>query len=110
MTTSHHDHSRTPGRPRANTQDLPLEQTILYTASRLFMEQGYEPVSLMQIAKACGVTKASVYYYFSNKAHFICIVNIRIRQSANRQTVARGSAFTATLGADCRAEDAAKSY
>ncbi|WP_246469756.1 TetR/AcrR family transcriptional regulator [Cohnella nanjingensis] len=32
------------------------------------MEYGYEPVSLNQIAERAGVTKASIYYYFSNKA------------------------------------------
>lgn len=86
MTNSHQDHNRMPGRPRANTQDLPLEQIILHTASRLFMEQGYEPVSLMQIAKACGVTKASVYYYFSNKAQLFTSSVLFTLEFANRQT------------------------
>src|SRR5690606_19697084 len=33
-----------------------------------FMEQGYAKVTLISVAEACGVTKASVYYYFHNKA------------------------------------------
>jgi len=41
---------------------------ILYTAAYQFMELGYDKVSLDGVAKACGVTKASVYYYFDNKA------------------------------------------
>ena len=86
MTTSQHDHTRTPGRPRNNSQGLPLEQTILHTASRLFMEQGYETVSLMQIAKACGVTKASVYYYFSNKAQLFTSSVLFTLELANRHT------------------------
>ncbi|MDG0812072.1 TetR/AcrR family transcriptional regulator [Cohnella rhizosphaerae] len=32
------------------------------------MEFGYEPVSLNQIAERAGVTKASIYYYFSGKS------------------------------------------
>lgn len=41
---------------------------LLRTASALFMEFGYEPVSLNQIAERAGVTKASIYYYFSGKS------------------------------------------
>ncbi|MCI3921236.1 TetR/AcrR family transcriptional regulator [Paenibacillus sp. TRM 82003] len=33
------------------------------------MQHGYENVSLESIADACGVTKATVYYYFANKAN-----------------------------------------
>ncbi|PYI56402.1 TetR/AcrR family transcriptional regulator [Paenibacillus flagellatus] len=58
---------RKPGRPKA---DVPsnVMPALLRTASVLFMEYGYDSVSLGQIAAACGVTKASVYYYFPNKA------------------------------------------
>ncbi|GAB6991214.1 TetR/AcrR family transcriptional regulator [Paenibacillus pini] len=59
---------RSPGRPKRLEQDAPMNELILQTASRLFMEYGYEPVSLQQIAKVCGVTKASIYYHFINKS------------------------------------------
>ncbi|MGN7359181.1 TetR/AcrR family transcriptional regulator [Paenibacillus sp. SAF-054] len=59
---------RPPGRPKRQEQDGSTHQYILKTASGLFMEFGYEPVSLQQIAKVCGVTKASIYYHFENKA------------------------------------------
>ncbi|MFC7678673.1 TetR/AcrR family transcriptional regulator [Paenibacillus sp. GCM10028914] len=58
---------RTPGRPKRKEQEIPVYETVLFTASRLFMELGYEAVSLQQIAKACGITKASIYYYFDGK-------------------------------------------
>lgn len=58
---------RTPGRPKRQDQDKPVQETVLFTASMLFMEFGYEAVSLQQIAKACGVTKASIYYYYEGK-------------------------------------------
>lgn len=32
------------------------------------MEKGYEKVSLEHVAKACHITKASVYYYYGNKS------------------------------------------
>ncbi len=40
---------------------------ILETAERLFIEQGYRAVSIRDIAKACGVTNAALYYYFPSK-------------------------------------------
>lgn len=55
---------RAPGRPKGNTDSRAV---LLGAASALFMEFGYEPVSLNQIAERAGVTKASIYYYFSGK-------------------------------------------
>ncbi|WP_168735830.1 TetR/AcrR family transcriptional regulator [Cohnella fermenti] len=59
---------RAPGRPRGGEQAASMRDTVLDAASLMFMEFGYEPVSINQIAEKAGVTKASVYYYFSNKA------------------------------------------
>ncbi|MFF2089144.1 TetR/AcrR family transcriptional regulator [Paenibacillus sp. NPDC058174] len=57
---------RKPGRPKAEGSSQTMLQ-IMRTAAYLFMEHGFEKVSLEGVAQACGVTKASVYYYFSNK-------------------------------------------
>lgn len=79
---------RSPGRPKLSNDGQPMRETILNTASRLFMELGYEPVSLNMIAQRAGVTKASVYYYFSNKAELFATSviemfgRIRIRTKA----------------------------
>ncbi|MBB6695202.1 TetR/AcrR family transcriptional regulator [Cohnella xylanilytica] len=59
---------RAPGRPKSSEQGSSMRETVLSAASLLFMECGYEPVSINQIAERARVTKASVYYYFSNKA------------------------------------------
>jgi TetR/AcrR family transcriptional regulator, mexJK operon transcriptional repressor len=60
---------RPPGRPpKKPDSDPQTEQKLLYTAAGLFMEKGYEQVSMEQIADICQVTKATVYYYFPNKA------------------------------------------
>lgn len=58
---------RKPGRPKQADSPQTMVQ-IMRTASFLFMEQGFEKVSLETVAKTCGLTKASVYYYFSNKS------------------------------------------
>lgn len=75
---------RPPGRPRLDANEAPVAETIMRTATRLFMEHGYEGVSVEQVAELCGVTKATVYYHYDNKASlftqaFIDLMN-RIRQ------------------------------
>ncbi|MGO4544020.1 TetR/AcrR family transcriptional regulator [Paenibacillus sp. 2TAB23] len=58
---------RKPGRPKG-TGSVQTMQQILRTAAFLFMDQGFEKVSLEGVAQSCGITKASVYYYFNNKS------------------------------------------
>ena len=41
--------------------------SILSTAMRLFVEQGYDKTSLREIADEIGVTKAALYYHFRTK-------------------------------------------
>ncbi|WP_182914368.1 TetR/AcrR family transcriptional regulator [Paenibacillus sp. 1011MAR3C5] len=76
---------RKPGRPKA-TSTPPTMGQILRTASQLFMEQGFENVSLESVAQACGVTKASVYYYFSNKAVLFTECLLFVLKIAHDQT------------------------
>lgn len=57
---------RRPGRPRLENSETKIN--ILRTASMLFMEIGYDKVSLELVAKKSSITKASVYYYFNNKS------------------------------------------
>ena len=42
-------------------------QGILEAAEELFTESGYQAVSIRDIAQACGVTNAALYYHFPNK-------------------------------------------
>lgn len=78
---------RNPGRPKAAADQAPIQETILWTASKLFMENGYEPVSLQQIAKACQVTKASIYYHFTNKPELFKIAVTTILDKAYASTL-----------------------
>ncbi|MFD0587155.1 TetR/AcrR family transcriptional regulator [Paenibacillus sp. GCM10027627] len=78
---------RKPGRPKASGTPQTMGH-ILRTASFLFMEHGFEKVSLEGVAHACGVTKASVYYYFPNKAVLFTeaisfVLNIARKQTAS---------------------------
>ncbi|MHA6484261.1 TetR/AcrR family transcriptional regulator [Paenibacillus sp. strain BS8-2] len=76
---------RKPGRPRASESPSTMTQ-ILRTASFLFMEHGYEKVSLESVAQACGLTKASVYYYFSNKSVLFTEALLFVLKMAYEQT------------------------
>jgi len=44
-----------------------MEQVILETAERLFLEKGFTATSTTQIAKAVGCNQALVHYYFRTK-------------------------------------------
>lgn len=52
-----------PGRPK----DVEKGAAILDAAKRLFVEQGYEGVSMDQIAAEAGVSKLTVYSHFGDK-------------------------------------------
>ncbi|NMI04106.1 TetR/AcrR family transcriptional regulator [Paenibacillus sp. SZ31] len=80
---------RSPGRPKAGVDQASVQTNILMTASRLFMEYGYEPVSLQQIASLCNVTKASIYYHFSSKADLFTVAITRMMAMGMQQTSLR---------------------
>lgn len=57
------DESRGPGRPK----DLSKRAAILETAKRLFVEHGFDKVSMDTIAAEAGVSKLTVYSHFGDK-------------------------------------------
>lgn len=59
--------TRPPGRPR-KADNPETVGTVLRLAAHLFMQRGYEAVSLELIADAASITKAAIYYYFPTKA------------------------------------------
>lgn len=75
-TPSNPEQKRKPGRPKLEQSQTKM--MILRTGAYLFMEVGYEKVSLASVAKACDITKASLYYYFKNKAELFtaCIISV----------------------------------
>jgi AcrR family transcriptional regulator len=50
---------------------MPLDSggrdAILDTSAELFSQHGYKEVSIRDIAQACGMTNAALYYHFKNK-------------------------------------------
>jgi AcrR family transcriptional regulator len=52
-----------PGRPRASSRE-----TIAEAACELFLEQGYEQTSIVDIARRAGVSRSSFFNYFSSKS------------------------------------------
>lgn len=59
--------TRPPGRPRKADNPETVD-TVLRSAAHLFMQRGYEAVSLELIAESASITKAAIYYYFPTKA------------------------------------------
>ncbi|MFD1738398.1 TetR/AcrR family transcriptional regulator [Bacillus salitolerans] len=56
------------GRPPLSEQKKPTNLIILHGATHLFLTNGFQDVSVDDIAKECNVTKATVYYYYESKA------------------------------------------
>ncbi|WFR61259.1 helix-turn-helix domain containing protein [Paenibacillus amylolyticus] len=79
-------HKRLPGRPKQGDDEISVQQTIIHTASKLFMEYGYETVSLQQIGKACNVSKPTIYYHFSSKPELFTAAITTMLQNVSRLT------------------------
>ncbi|MBB3111735.1 AcrR family transcriptional regulator [Paenibacillus phyllosphaerae] len=78
--------SRIRGRPKHDTSREPVQDVLLRTAARLFMEKGYEQVSLDHIARACNVSKPSIYYHFANKPELFKASVIALLNMVNTKT------------------------
>lgn len=55
-----------PGRPPAST-DQTVRQQLLAVARGLFAQQGYDAISIRQVAEAATVNPAMIHYYFGSK-------------------------------------------
>ena len=51
-----------------------MRQRILHEASLLFTRSGYSAISMREISKACGITKAALYYHFIDKEDLIVAI------------------------------------
>src|SRR4051794_20243806 len=61
--------------------ESPKRQLVLDAATGLFMAQGYGAVSMDAVARAAGVSKATLYAYFSSKDQlFATIIGEACRQ------------------------------
>ncbi len=57
--------------------NLPTSDRVLQAAFELFVRQGYHGTSMRQVAKAAGLTPASIYNHFASKADIFTQVLIR---------------------------------
>jgi AcrR family transcriptional regulator len=48
-----------------------MRERILEVATAHFVEQGYDGVSMREIAADCGITKAALYYHFDGKSELL---------------------------------------
>jgi AcrR family transcriptional regulator len=55
---------------------------ILYAAGRLFWQKGYRATTVDDIARAGRINKATIYYYFKNKAFLLFEIVCGIMQEA----------------------------
>ena len=55
-----------------------LKQKILEAAFPVFAEKGIEPVSMNEIASACGISYATLYRHYGTKAELVLAVNSRV--------------------------------
>ncbi|MCS7220392.1 MAG: TetR/AcrR family transcriptional regulator [Anaerolineae bacterium] len=53
------------------------KELILREAERLFSQRGYQGVSIRELAQACGMTNAALYYHFKDKEDLFCQMAMR---------------------------------
>ncbi len=76
------------------------KERILEIAGQLFMARGYKAVSIRDIAQACGLTNAALYYYFPSKeALFHEVVQRHVNDLAQALKEARAQAAQGDLKA-----------
>jgi len=71
---------------RSAESDSPKRQSILDAAAELFIAQGYEAVSMDAIARAAGVSKATLYAHFGSKDQLFGTI---IREACQTNLAAR---------------------
>jgi AcrR family transcriptional regulator len=71
-----------PRKPEARVEPSPTRHSrrpsrrdeILRRAAHLFLERGFEIVSLVDVARACGTSKAGLYYHFNSKQELLAAI------------------------------------
>ncbi len=48
-----------------------MRERIIEIATAMFIERGFTGVAMREISEACGITKAALYYHFTNKAEIL---------------------------------------
>ena len=61
------------GRPSGKDRKAYNRDSILDVAVRVFRERGYDGASLEHVARAAGITKASIYYHVRSKEELLAL-------------------------------------
>lgn len=73
-----------------------MRARILEKATDLFVRQGYNGISMREIAEACGLSKAGLYYHFKDKEDlFLAILGENLSQLGGLINDAQGRGQTA---------------
>lgn len=76
--------------------DTSVRDRIMAEAARLFVARGYNGISMREIAEAVGVSKAGLYYHFTDKeALFVAVISADVERLAASVTAARAAGETA---------------
>ena len=71
--------ARTPGRPAHTQQDKEkIRETIIAAAEEIFLEEGYEGLSMRKIGDKVSYSPAALYFQFSNKREILSHIWERI--------------------------------
>ena len=87
-------------RARITLHRTPRKEEILDVAAAMFAEHGFDAVSLTDIAEAVGLSKATLYHYFSRKEEIlgtIVVSTIRDLNAYIEQAIARATTPEARL-------------
>lgn len=79
-----------------------LRDQIMTEATRLFVTSGYNGISMREIAEACTVTKAALYYHFKDKESLlmaILIANLDAVDQSIQHCKQAGESTRAQIGA-----------
>lgn len=71
-------------------QKMTTKEKILHTSLKLFARDGYEAVSVSQIAAELGITKGALYRHYENKRNIFDSILERMEQRDAYQAAAHG--------------------
>jgi AcrR family transcriptional regulator len=64
-----------------DSTNLQVRERILSEAGPLFVQRGYDGISMREIAEACALSKAGIYYHFKDKEDlFLALLDSNLNQ------------------------------
>jgi AcrR family transcriptional regulator len=91
---------------RLDSTQLQVRERILSEAGPLFVQHGYDGISMREIAEACSLSKAGIYYHFKDKEDlFVALLNANLdlliallTQVRQDESTARGRLLRFSIG------------